>query len=327
MNGEIAQQVSKCLEAFACVKDGLSQADDHIKRKVPAEGLTDELGRFRIWVANSGAHRRGRGSLDHKLREASHIQVRTLKLLENLLAILQDMKEIIDGERPSWEDFSDSDSDDLDNNSLLHDANAPSCELRQLLSNLADINTYLMRLSIAIRNPAPHDQFKASAHINISFFEPYDIQHVQGKFPSVRPELVVRLGGAISRRRQYLLYRKGHRARLSEGLDPEQEPLAAEGTVISSLPSGLKHNTAAPLLEDDDNYDDLASGTSYSSSHNDFAKLRPPKMPKIAQDGQPFECPLCYRFTTVTNEHAWHKHVYQDLQPYVSVFESHRHIA
>lgn len=317
--GDIARLVSICLRAFSEVKTCFSQADDRIKAKIPAEAIADESGRFRLWVGNSAAHRTGRSSLDHKLREASHIRTQVVDLLENVGMVLKAINDIVQGERISWEDLSDSGSDDIGITDQVANNDTLDTELAQLLSSLAEINTCLMRLSIAIRNPAPHDHFKASARFDISHYEPFDLRHVEGKFPALAPFLAIRLGRAISRRRQYLQYREGHRARLGEGLDTEPEQsVDVDGTIVSSLPPDLKLDTDDLLLNTSESNDDLISETSYASSNNDPAKLRPPPLPERARDEKPFECPLCYRFTSVSNTRAWHKHVYQDLQPYVS---------
>ena len=54
--------------------------------------LSDELGRLRAWAGNCGAHRipSSRVSLDHRLREASHIQKRVTELLVELTKNLED---------------------------------------------------------------------------------------------------------------------------------------------------------------------------------------------------------------------------------------------
>ncbi|KAF8535024.1 hypothetical protein BDD12DRAFT_367565 [Trichophaea hybrida] len=51
--------------------------------------LRDDLGRFRVWTGNAGAHRRNRQSLDHRLREASKVKSMVLMLLKDLYDNLQ----------------------------------------------------------------------------------------------------------------------------------------------------------------------------------------------------------------------------------------------
>jgi hypothetical protein len=335
----IATHVQKCLEGFHNACDGFTKADASIRSKVPPGTIHDALGRFRLWVGNIGAHRRGRASLDYKLREASHIRDRVIELLQNLETVLQEALEIISGDRVSWEDLSDSDSDsDSTENESQRSEEELSTELGQLTSNMAEINSCLMRLSLAIRNPAPHDQFKESSQIEVAHFEPFDVDHVRDKFPKAAEYLILRLGKAISRRRQYLRYREDHRRKLDQGLAPQpvsQEPTAPrqvtntviapsekiDSTVASSIPLAFKHSTPASTLDELDDYEDTLSQTSYASSNQDLTRLRPPPLPEEDQDGEPFECPLCFRFTSVRQVPAWHKHVYRDLQPYICTFE------
>jgi hypothetical protein len=335
----IANHVQKCLDSFRDACSKLAKAEPLVRGKIPPGAMHDCFGRFRLWVGNIGAHRRGRASLDYKLREASHIRIRVLELLQNLESDLQEAQDIITGQHVPWEDMSDSDSDASDDNEPEQPGSELHTELAQLVSNMAEINGCLMRLSLAIRNPAPHDQFKESTQIDVAHFEVFDIDHVRGKFPRAAEFLVLRLGKAISRRRQYLRYREEHRRKLEQGLKSEsgiQEPVVSsqavdtitapsekiESTVASSLPLAIKTSASMADLDEDDYYEDTLSQTSYASSHSDLTRLRPPALPEAGQDGEPFECPLCFRFTSVRQAAAWHKHVYRDLQPYVTLGQS-----
>lgn len=330
----IATHVRKCLDTYKNACEAMDTAEAHIKRKLQPAVISDELGRFRLWSANVGAHRRSKGSLDYKLREASILRERVIDLLLNLESVLHEMIEIITGARLPWEDFSDSESD-VSNDQSSRPEEETTTELEQLASNIAEINTCLMRLSMAIRNPAPHDQFINSTKIVVAHFETFDIDHVRGKYPNAKEYLVDRLGKAISRRRQYLRYREEHRKKLEQGLSalipaqeaalPQEIPESTiapsekiESTVASSLPPEIKSSTSAAELEDPDYFEEVLSQTSYASSTHNPVKLRPPQLPEEGQNGDPFECPLCFRFTSVKQTAAWHKHVYRDLQPYVS---------
>jgi hypothetical protein len=327
----IATQVQYCLESFDRVYISLVKAEPRTHNKLPPGTIDSTLGRFRLWVGNMGAHRRGRASLDYKLREASHIRDRVVELLQNLEAVLREAIEIITEERVPWEDLSDSESDTSGDYSE-HSEESSITELAQLASSMTEINNCLMRLSLAIRNPAPHNQLKESIRNDTTHFEAFDVRHVRDKFPEAEEYLVLRLGKAISRRRQYLRYREEHHERLQRGLYTQsllQEPRGpsgkAESTVASSIPAAAKVATDANFLRKSDHYKDALSQTSYASSNNDASRLRPPPLPKEGEDGNPFVCPLCFRFTSTPQVTVWYKHVYRDLQPYVSMnhlFES-----
>lgn len=83
-------------------------------------------------------------------------------------------------------------------------------ELTQIMMDVIDIIDCLLRLSISVQSPAPHDRFKAATSTNTSFYEATDIEHVHAKFNSADKWLVERLGKAISHRRQYFKYRDAH---------------------------------------------------------------------------------------------------------------------
>ena len=52
--------------------------------------MEDALGRFEIWSGNIGAHHTGRRSLDHRLRDASHLHEHVSTLLDSLEQSLLD---------------------------------------------------------------------------------------------------------------------------------------------------------------------------------------------------------------------------------------------
>lgn len=340
----IAHHVHGCFDEFEAAAINLNKADQRTKSKLSPGVLLDELGRFRVWSGNIGAHGQGKISLDYRLREASHLRDRVIELLRSLRAVLADILSIVKGEKIPWEDLSvsDSDSDSED------DEHFPVNELSQLMPNAGEATTCLMRLSMAIRNPAPHDQFQKSKHINFSHYEEFNVNHVRAKFPLVPEYLALRFGKAISRRRQYLSYREEHRKRLEQGLAPTGGPdksslgpsqgqadvevapsELAQSTKASSIPLEAKDTmdakdaTPAADLDTADIFEDSLSQTSYTSSNYDETRLRPPPLPKAGSDGEPFECPLCYRIARVKTLSAWHKHVYRDLQPYVRMMCPH----
>lgn len=319
----VALNVHHCLKDFQAVCNKLSSAQSSIKTKLPLATLKDIFGGFRLWSSNVGAHRTGRGSLGYKLREASHIRDQVIQLVQGMKAVLNEVSEIVTGQRPSWEVMSDSESD-TEEDSANGLQKPDTTELAQLAAELKETNACLMRLSVAIRNPAPHDQFKESAHIDTAYYEPFDIAHVRGKFPKAPEYLTARLGKAISRRRQYLRYRDDHSKKYKQGLTrrgtlPDMGAhREVESTVASSLPPAVKASVNIADLEEEDEYDETQSVTSYASSGHDPEKLRPPPLPMEGRDGEPFVCKLCFRYTAVRHVKAWQKHVYRDLQPYVS---------
>ncbi|EHK98044.1 hypothetical protein M7I_6090 [Glarea lozoyensis 74030] len=52
--------------------------------------VQDELGRLKIWAGNIAAHRNGKVSLDHRLRDATPLRGRIVSLLDDMSEILQE---------------------------------------------------------------------------------------------------------------------------------------------------------------------------------------------------------------------------------------------
>ena len=76
----IASQYAHCKNAFNQLLENVEKLND----QAVSWQLLNEFGRFRVWAGNAGAHRTGRVSLDHRLREASHIYDELTKLLGEL---------------------------------------------------------------------------------------------------------------------------------------------------------------------------------------------------------------------------------------------------
>jgi hypothetical protein len=85
----IAAQVEDCLRSFDAL---LVVLDVREEFRPLSSAINDALGRFKIWSSNIGAHRNGRRSLDHRLRDASHLREHVLRLLSGLAENLGDGK-------------------------------------------------------------------------------------------------------------------------------------------------------------------------------------------------------------------------------------------
>ena len=263
--------------------------------------LQDEQTKFKVWAGNLGAHKTGTSSLDYRLRDASPIKDQVIDLLKELCDLLDQATSIAKGEKTPW--------DQLDDEEPVEDPETglPTTELGQIVvEGVADVVDCLLRLSTTIRNPAPHDRFAAAHPADASHFEPWDIQHVQAKFPAIEPWLADCLGKATSRRRQYLRYRESHHAKLSQGLDgPDHAANECNQTVASSIPDHLKDaSKSKPAVLEDDRLDAGASQTSYATSMANPEALRIPPLPEEAHSG-PFQCPLCFMMIVATDRVAW----------------------
>lgn len=69
---------------YARCKNSFNKLIEASNDEAVAQRLLNEFGRFNVWARNAGAHRSGRVSLDHRLREASHLREELIKLLGKL---------------------------------------------------------------------------------------------------------------------------------------------------------------------------------------------------------------------------------------------------
>ncbi|KAL9618857.1 MAG: hypothetical protein Q9160_006447 [Pyrenula sp. 1 TL-2023] len=316
--GVIAPRVQDCLQTFNSLTSALSNEatnieELHHQHQILLENVPDEFGRFRIWCGNIGAHKNGRSSLDYRLRNASHVKHRVLSLLDDLIDVLKDATAIVSGEKVPSENLSiepDSESEgqaDDTNSDLAQGANAEATENKtestQLRCRISELVTLLLRFSMTIRNPAPHDHLINSANFDASVFEKYDIRHVREKFPQADEYLVIRLRKAISWRRLYLKYREAHHHRLTDRLNAVEESLeenprsntVPQSTIASSLPKVIQQSEHFHLSVDNGSESGF-SGASEATSASDPTKLRPPPLPEEGKDNNLGDC-----FQTETN--------------------------
>jgi hypothetical protein len=174
------------------------------------------------------------------------------------------------------------------------------------IEEVHEIVTCLLRFSTTLRNPAHHDRLKQSAAASTTHFEPYDLAHVRQKFPLAETFLQERLGRTISKHRQYFKYREQHHSKLSEGLDGD---FAAAGERPSTIATSLVQSQAPAItsfsVDQDDDSKSVYTATSYALTTTSETLLRPPRLPEGGQDGEPFECPICYYIISSENEQSW----------------------
>lgn len=86
----ISSQVAQVFRLFTELEKACDDPENFYSFKTTKSLLSEELGRFRIWSGNIGAHKIGRSSLDYRLRENSSLESMVLKLLEDLKNTLED---------------------------------------------------------------------------------------------------------------------------------------------------------------------------------------------------------------------------------------------
>ncbi|KAI1121420.1 hypothetical protein F5Y10DRAFT_282497 [Nemania abortiva] len=314
--GSIADHVAQTLAAFGAINT-LGNTQEAV-----VQTIDDQLSRFKLWAGNIGAHRTGHSSLDYRLRDSSHLRTQVLRLLNDSTTSLNEVYSILSGETLPWdEEFGELGELDEELTDLLKNETFEfESELDQLTKEIADAISNLLRLSMSLRNPAPHDRFMSTEYAKVRYFEANDKAHVEAKFPKADQSLIIRLGQALSQRRQYFRYRESHHEKLARGLfDPGRPEADAQSTVASSIPLAMRVPGTNPVfgeLDEDERSDTGFSQTSFATTAPDSERLRIPPLPKKSDKG-PFECPFCFMLIFVKSTHQWKKHVLRDLRPYV----------
>ncbi|KAK3497788.1 uncharacterized protein B0T23DRAFT_309690 [Neurospora hispaniola] len=189
----------------------------------------------------------------------------------------------------------------------------------ELLDDSKHIIDRLLRLSLIIRNPTPHNHFlsRQAAEV-IQYSEPFDIHHVHEKFPKLAREVAERLGKSLSVRRQYFRYREEHFHRLADGLPGSEtellDPHEQATTIASPIPNHLETVKTCDISFDDIDGRSELSATSYAASEVNSDQLRVPPMPSGYANG-PIKCPFCHSIIQIASKlygrrKDWSKHMY-----------------
>ena len=94
MTLEIEKRSRQCLEVFQHLYVLAEGQSPPIESELPAYVVHDETGRFKTWAGNIGAllPASNGASLDHRLREASHVRDQVLRLLDDLHQTLRERR-------------------------------------------------------------------------------------------------------------------------------------------------------------------------------------------------------------------------------------------
>ncbi|KAL2696891.1 hypothetical protein AAEP93_002186 [Penicillium crustosum] len=308
----ISFAVVQCLKDLSrLVSEDLSS----FASEVPPALWKDELGRLRVWAANIGAHQTGQSSLDHRLRDASHIKEQTLRVLQRLQRTIEDINDILHHSSGD-DDFSDLSGDEDDDDDY-------QTEMQSIYHALRDTINNLFQMSMLIRQPAQHDRLLGTKRSDAVFYEQFDIRHVSDKYPQAGEDISKRLGLAISQRRAVMQYRERHRTKLGQGLNQVIEDQTDGQSAKLSDTVATEFVEVAPAVKETLELLTVASQTSYAQTILNGAEGAVlPSPPKDSADGAPFECPYCFVIITIPNRRTWARHVFNDLMPYLCIFPS-----
>lgn len=298
-----------------CLKDLsrlVSEDLSSFASEVPPALWKDELGRLRVWASNIGAHQTGQSSLDHRLRDASHIKEQTLRVLQRLQRTTEDINDILH-HSPGDDDFSDLSGDE--------DDDEHQTEMQSIYHALRDTINNLFQMSMLIRKPAQHDRLLGTKRSDAVFYEQFDLRHVTDKYPLAGEDISKRLGLAISQRRAVMQYRERHRTKLGQGLNQVIEDQTDGQSAKLSDTVATEFVEVSPAVNDNLELLIAASQTSYAQTILNGAEGAVlPSPPKDSANGAPFECPYCFVIITIANRRAWARHVFNDLMPYLCIF-------
>lgn len=84
----LSDSISQCLVSFEAAENTLLPKTD--TRAWELYTIQDELARFRMWSRSVASQHGTRGSLDFRLRDASHLRSQTMELLNALRQCLVD---------------------------------------------------------------------------------------------------------------------------------------------------------------------------------------------------------------------------------------------
>jgi hypothetical protein len=87
--------------------------------------------------------------------------------------------------------------------------------------------------------PTPIDRLKQKASLESSYYQHFDVLYIRDKLPKLDPDVAIRLGKMITRRRQMLYYREAH----GKGLDISRvQPKLPLPSASASKPFTLEAN-------------------------------------------------------------------------------------
>lgn len=302
-----------------------------IDRDAALGEMQDARSRFKAWATSIAAFQEGykQSSLDFRLREATEIRQRILNILESLAESLQEALLIASGAEPNekWEAgaLSDSEEDEEKAEGSIGKEVVETSELNELSMTIKMEITSLMKLSVVIRNsPSRDDYLKAVTRYSLD--PRWDISHVNEKFGSAKRStkwLIERLGKSITRRRQYLMYRKEHHGKLSRdwGGELEEDPEEDEKRTVANTKATTFVENKLHVNEEGSEVGSFGSQTSYEQTiagETTEHRLTVPPPPKTAFEdvpfgfGNPFLCPYCFTEQTVKNKQGWK---YEHMKP------------
>ncbi|KAK0726730.1 hypothetical protein B0T26DRAFT_637497 [Lasiosphaeria miniovina] len=347
------------------------------KEAVKKRDVEQLWGRFEQWAGNLGAMqpRTSPVSLEHRLRNSPAVKEAILGFLLNLYDSTEAATDIISGKRINrtasmlvdsdvdlaeyYISSSDSGSSLSASSAETRDPETSISEIHELMSAIKHAIDSLFKASDFIRKFAPSERRQRASRTS-PFDSHADKMYLRDRYPAASRKnepLVMRLGEANARRRQYFKYRRDHSARLatlpsdemqfanapnpeSRSLSNHTKPIEGQAPGPSADKSAISKATKLTLFAETEATElvmgNLEAATTFlepTPSVASFATsiveqsddpLSFPPMPQEALDTSSFICSYCHMVVSMKSSkdknHQWRKHVINDLQPYICTF-------
>ncbi|KAF5005211.1 hypothetical protein FDECE_8332 [Fusarium decemcellulare] len=193
--------------------------------------ITDLLERFLLWAGNSGALQEStlKLSLDHRLSDAPEVKVEILRQLEDISEATDDLLHIALGARPNRDmAFDSSEEEELSGlpspkniaSTITKEKEEPLVESHMILEVISDSIGSLFRIGKLVPGPMYQDRFEQALRASdLGLSKDVDIDYVKQKHPKMKTSPIAeRLGGAITKRREFIRYCREHRSQLGAGV-------------------------------------------------------------------------------------------------------------
>jgi hypothetical protein len=358
-SGEFAVKVSGLISDLERAATDIHCDDTtHELNQIHQSILQDNVDRFKLWAGSLGAFHPSSDprSLAHRLRKAPQVRSRVNDLLAALsesldegksrssiqhekvtsltiYSVLHESSEYTDGAIREQQTVTSTQDelDLLDMLGLTEDESAGSCaEISHACQKVAEDISHLFKVAAVIGKSIARDRYaRAETASKEKFDDHYDVAHVKAKFKHGKaPDwLMIRLGQAITKRRQYIKYVREHRSRIDSDSQQWGEPdlphvaspmdslqvkgppkaitLASRPSQMPTMATTVVSNALLNVVQTIE--DDRSVTTAHTSSFDDDAdqKLFVPPLTDYTALGREFLCPFCPTATKFNSQSSW----------------------
>ncbi|EWZ85509.1 serine/threonine protein kinase [Fusarium oxysporum f. sp. lycopersici MN25] len=328
--GTVNDSYLQCAASFSLLVEVLKISSHGFTGEIPLEGVVNEHARFNVWAGSVGAKHppHKRISLDYRLRDSNFYTIRVVEILQRLESTLKIASQLTSGEQPrlervepKFDQYRDNGSDRSSTTSSTDSSSSDDTDMLTLKRQIAVLYEsvqnsvrHLYSLAMVIRKPVATDRVARASKISIDHFYSIDQRHIEECFPDASPTMKKRLGSAISRRRQLLMYNEQHYRKSSEPQSskrPEtadytapQEPQDNISEQIPQSPPDTPERVKVPAADTVYHAPSVVQGSILAST--EATKFAPPADMKEEPDTQSESGTIStFGFTDAGGEKLW----------------------